>query len=396
MTELDDRAVRTALEAEADGIAVPSPALDELLAGGRAAARARRRRIGTGVAAAVLAVAVGGAVAVQPHLLGSQGPVGPASERTGEPAPTPTVPATLADLPDGDPPGMPFLERGRLHSDGVTVGTGFSTTSLMVGGRIVVTETLGQSGLRVVHLLDRASGEQSLLTDQASGPPVVGVDGRYAAWPVDSPDPGSTTVQLWDVGKEASAGTVTFPFRGVCCDNPFRLLGIDAEGRVYGAGFARGRDQTWVAEPGSQASVVEGLERGFVTEVAPWGLVLTVEPSSKSAGTTQVLGRIDSAATFRELTRVQSPQSAVSWDGASIAYLDMGRFKVRDIDSGRERTMLLPNDARVVDILWEDGTSLLVQVTGSDRDAWVRCSAETGECELAATLRRPYDVPRRR
>jgi hypothetical protein len=396
MTERDERAVRTALEAEADRLAVPSPALAELLAGGRAAARARRRQIGTGVAAAVLAVAAGGAVAAQPGLLGSQGPVGPASQRSGEPAPTPSAPSTLADLPQGDPPGMPFFERGLLHSGDAALEADFSTTSLVVGDGTVVTETLGQSGLRVVRLLDRASGEQTLLTDQAAGPPVVGVDGRYAAWQVESPDPGSTTVQLWDVGKGARAGTVTFPFQGVCCDNPFRLLGIDAEGRVYGAGFASGRDLTWVAEQGSRASVVEGLGRGFVTEVAPWGVVLTVEPSSKSAGTTQVLGRIDSTATFRELARLQSPQATVSWDGASIAYLDMGRLLVRDIDSGRERTMLLPNDARVDGILWEDDTALLVQVTGSDRDAWVRCSAETGACELAARLRRPYDVPRPR
>lgn len=394
MTELDDQAVRTALEAEADRLAVPSPALAELLAGGRAAARTRRRRVGTGVAAAVLAVAVGGTVAVQPSLLGSQGPVGPASESARTPAPAPT-PATLADLPQGDAPALPFIARGQLHSGGETVATGPRSPLLMVGEGTVVTETLKQSNLRVVHLLDRASGEETLLTDGASGSPVVSVDGRYVAWPVDSPDPGRTTVELWDVEKGASAGTVTFPFQGVCCDNPFRLLGVDAAGRVYGAGFARGRDQTWVGERGFHASVVEGLPRGSVTEVTTWGVVLTVEPNSKSAAPTQVLGRIDSIATFREFARVEGLEGTVSWGGASIAYADAGRLKVRNIDSGHERTMLLPNDARVVGILWEDDTSLLVQVTDSDRDAWVRCHTETGACELAARLPRPFDVPRR-
>lgn len=401
MNDFDEQGIRAALDREVDRLDVPAPPVGQLLTGGRAAARTRRRRIGVGMAAAVMGIAIGGAVVTQPGFLQSQGPVGPVSPNgTHSPSPSPedTGPETVADLPKGDLPGLPYTEGETVHAGGKTFAID-QHVWLRVGGDVIVTYRLREEPPQPVHLFDPTTGGESLLAESAAGPPVVSVDGRFVAWPVDSGDR-NAHVAVWSVADGSPMDTVTFPFNPTCCDNPFRLLGIDAQGRVYGAGG----DTTWIAKtsevgPPVVAHVVHGLRGGFVTEVTPDGVVATIDPTSKYAPPTLLTGRVEPDGSFTEATKVPGFQATVSWDGSSMAYVDADEvLRVLDLASGDENVMRLPVSVSVVGLIWENATSLLVQTVPKGPEgpeAWVRCYTDTGACELATMLGASYGVARR-
>lgn len=397
MNDADEQLLRTALDQQADRLDVPPPPVGSLLTGGRAMARTRRVRVGIGVAAGVVAIALGGAVVAQPGLLQSQDPVGPASpSNTPEQTPTPAAPQTVADLPQGAAPELPYISRNTLHWRGTETQLGAGEALLRVGGDVIVTYRMdGETGWSV-HLFDPASGRESLLTESADGPPVVSVDGRFAAWQVSRE--GKARVEVWSIPDGAPVTTVTFPFTPTCCDNPFLLIGIDAEGRVYGYGPLL--DTTWVADVHAGPPQVVRELRGTAVGVTPDGLVARVDPTSKEEPVTLLLvGRVESDGSFTEAVEVTGDEAAVSDDGSSLAYVDQGGvLRVRDLVSADEQVMQLPEGVGVAGLVWEDATAVLVEAVPNDEradEAWVRCFADTGQCELATMLGPSPEVARR-
>jgi hypothetical protein len=141
----------------------------------------------------------------------------------------------VQDLPQGQPPALPYVEDGSLFVNGSTLDLEVGNVGVAVGGDTVtlVYGSLHESGMPVYLIDEERSGTPTMLTDAAQGPPVVSVDGRVIAWQT-SPQDGYATVTGWEVDdQQPMNNSVTFPFRPTCCDNPFRLIGIDAEGRVY-------------------------------------------------------------------------------------------------------------------------------------------------------------------
>lgn len=87
----------------------------------------------------------------------------------------------------------------------------------------------------------------------------------------------------------------------------------------------------------------------------------------------------------------------MTWSGRSLAYLPQhGEVRVRD-NAGRQQTMGVPPVESIASLMWETTETLLVEVRndGKGRDAWVRCRAATGECELAIWLTDGKSVPSR-
>jgi hypothetical protein len=183
---------------------------------------------------------------------------------------------------------------------------------------------------------------------------------------------------------------ISFPFTPSCCDKPFLLNGIDADGNVY----ATGAGTVWVAPArgGAPARIVSGIDgKGdvVVDEVDRTRLVVT-------QGATWV-GHLEGARFVRDF-QVLGSRPTLSWDETRIAYVDAtGRADsahwkahvwVAAVESGQPREMGLPDDVTSVDgLLWESATDVLVQVTTEDATAehyaWLRCAVDTGRCEIA-------------
>lgn len=393
MNDVDEQLLRAALDRRADRLNIPAPPVGSLLSGGRARARARRVRFGIGVAA----IAVGGAALTQPGLLLSVDPAGP-SAPSGPASPTSTAadPRNVEDLREGDPPGLPYVSRHILHWRGTETPLGTGDAFPRVGGGALVTYRMdGESGWSV-HLVDEQSGEGVLLTENATGQPVVSIDGRYAAWQASLD--GKARVEIWSISDGSPVTTLTFPFAPTCCDNPFLLIGIDGLGRAYGYGVSA--NTTWVSDVHQGTTkAVQGL-RGVPIGVTPDGLVARVDRTSKAESATLLLvGRVEADGSFTDPVEVTGDQAAVSDDGAAMAYVDQdGALRVRDLVSDDEELMRLPEAVEVAGLVWEDTTAVLVEAAtiGEHADnAWVRCFADTGRCELATRLDPAAAVARR-
>jgi hypothetical protein len=128
------------------------------------------------------------------------------------------------------------------------------------------------------------------------------------------------------------------------------------------------------------------------------GLVVTANPTSKEDTPTLMVGGLDPAQNFRPDTTVQAHHGTVSPDGRLLAYLDGGpALRIRDLDSGADQGVPLPEDASVGTLIWESDVAVLVEVLDPSTDTaatWVRCSADGGGCEIGASLNGDYRLPR--
>lgn len=378
MSQVDEHSLREAIRERSGAAHVPPVPVDALLAGGRTAVRRRRNRFVAGVGLAASVLLVGGVLVLQPHAPKSIGPV----DRTPTPTPTEQL-RLLRDVPQGALPAVPFAQKDTLYINGGTLQTTRRLDLAVGGDATVVAWTIptkdGQAA--PIDLLDPSTGEPTRRIADDGGRPTVSVDGRLIAWEDDNAD-GTARVRVWDVENEAALDPISFPFTPSCCDNPFVLIGVDADGAVY----ARGGATTWVASPGEDPRVVDGLggaDGASVREVGVHRLVV-------ADGSTSRVGHLDGTR-FRSEFRVPGLEATLSSDEARVAYVDDDHaVQVRDVASGDELEMRLPTNVVVNGLLtWETSDDLLVQVQAEsgDDDAWLRCSAETAKCELATTFR---------
>lgn len=399
MSQMQDDLLRHALRARSEVPAVPPAPVDHLLVSGRALVRQRRRRMGAVAGVAVLVCTVAAGLALQPD--------DPLSHRPISPTPT-QVPRRLADLPRGDLPKLPFAENGTLYVNGNTVDIEGGDPVLSVGGgnRVVLWTASRDGEPSPIRVLDPATGELGGRIGDTTSRPVVSADGRLIAWEHDNRD-GSASVRLWDTYADSMLGQISFPFTPTCCDNPFGIIGIDAQGNVYG----RGGGTTWIAaEQGTKPPrVLRGLggsHGAYVSEVGERALVVV-------DGATTRVGDLDGDRIAARYD-VSSVQATMSWNELYLAYVTAGadagpssadastrQVRVRRTTSGAHRQMDLPADVEIDGPLtWETSTTLLVSVRTAGKStapgAWIRCFAETGRCELAATFRTELPTTPRR
>lgn len=380
MTLHDEPTLRAALSQRGERPTVPPVLVDAPVAGGRRTIRVRRTRWATGVGAAAVVIAVAGAVTLQPD--------GPNSNGPGVPSSSAPARLKLADLPQGDPPAAPFAEGDTLYVNGVATDVEDGHLRSIVRGyddetgawTVATVRRTGRTS--AVDLIDPDTGDKTVhVADGVIGAVVMSADARLLGWD----EGGTARVHLWNVETRTSAGTLSFPFTPTCCDDPFLLEGIDGQGMVYGFGGTT----MWVvpASGDSDPAVIRGLEESAVVVEAGAGrlVVYTNGPDSLR------IGRLDGDR-FVEEARMPGAQAVLSWDDQRVAYVDTDAVHIRDLATHGVTTIQLPSDATPNGaLIWEDSTNLLVQVQASAGEAggnaWLRCIAETGRCELATMFR---------
>lgn len=377
--------VKDTLTEQVTTLEVPSPPVDRLVSGGRRRLLRRRR---------VAAISAAGAVAAVAFAMSVPSSLEPPRERiaptTQEPSPT-VQPQSIDELPTGAAPAIPYVVGSVLQTATGSISMELPYPKVVTGGPVsVVYGGNVETGLSV-YLIDGSDSTGTphlrLLTDEAAGQPVVSTDGRLVAWPAgDEGAQGAgadrTLVALWSVDTgQLLENPVSFPFEPTCCDNPFVLLGVDSDGRVYGTGSGK----TWMAWGSLEhVDLVTGLGDGYVTAVAPRGVL--VETFTKTAAKLE-LGEV---APWRFQPRLTIPgtRGLVSPGSTALAYTDAdGELRLRDLESGRDVAALLPFDVAENTMTWESEESLLVEVHEEDSGSWVlaRCTLD-GACEAAAHL----------
>lgn len=364
-----DTEITRSLHEAAEDAAVPPVDLDALRAGGRRHARRRSAAV-TAAAALVLAV-VGGGVVLGPDALRSDAP----------PAQRDDQPRTVADLPVGDAPALPYVVgEGSGHLMGLRYGGGV---------------TLGLDDRRgVVEVA--LDGRRRVLDADATGYPAVSPDGGWAAWPVTS-DGADARIVLWSVESGKRSAVFTVPERPQCCDSGFRVAGVDDDGRVYVSGdrafYVRDlRD----AEP----RVMDRLHAGYdEIKVGAQGIVVLRAPRDKEA---EVQARFfDVVDGHLEGTTVLSSAELAGptwWSPyENDLFLSRGSssgLRLWSLDGPRDsrekasQPIAVPADVEVTGVAWESADAMLVDVVeGKDAHAWwLRCSMERRTCERAADL----------
>lgn len=160
---------------------------------GRAHGIRRRRRLAAGLAvAAAVAVTVPLGLSTVGTSPSSVGPTGqhtatstpsPDTTRSTAPAPSTTVPVVPSELPQGDPPTVPWLEGRTLHHDGTTTELPpgrWSDVAAYRGGWLAVQES--NRGNRLVRI--DAGG--AVTSDKPGGVRIdTSADGTQLAWVED-------------------------------------------------------------------------------------------------------------------------------------------------------------------------------------------------------------------
>ena len=208
-----DRSLRDA----AEHATVPPLDIEALRAGGRRHAR-RRTAAALGAAALVLAV-VGGGVVLGADALRTDSPPGPVKQ--DDRRPLPKNPRTVADLPQGDAPALPYLVGDVVHAGGTETdleGYG-QVQALRYGGAT----TLGIYPSRgIVQVGD--DGDATVLDPASQGLPAVSPNGSWAAWP-GTENADGTEVVLWSVAENREVDRFTVPEKPQCCDSGFHVAG---------------------------------------------------------------------------------------------------------------------------------------------------------------------------
>ncbi|GAA1477784.1 hypothetical protein GCM10009623_22300 [Nocardioides aestuarii] len=349
-----------------------APDLDRLRSGGRRRARRRTTLRSVGVAAGLAVVAV-----LLPQL------------RAGGPstAPEPAAPP-LGELPVGEPPGIPHCDGGRTIVSGATRVSAWCDVLVSRGG-----STLYLGDRRGVVLL-RDEGVPVLL--DRSGPehwfPAVSNDGDWAAWLTSAqPEPTLVVVDLLratvvaEVPWDSANGWVP---------------GIDDLGRVYTVDFDTSEIRLYDIAT-DRVRIVTGAPDHAATGVrfvTADGLgILQGNPVGPV-----VVGQVAADGRF-------SAGEETSWDWVNWSP-DRSRV-VRDTETGpvispagggRDVPLMVPELGSITWVpVWEDDDHVLVQydpLTPNDpglvsdtnglevpagRTWLLRCSADTGECEIA-------------
>lgn len=390
MTDQLARDLAAVFHDRATATEVPPAPIDRLVREGQRVAATRRRR--NGVLAAVAAAAALVAVAL---------PVGLHSGHHSAPTPVapthspsaPSGPTTLAGLPQGAPPSVPYLQNGALHVDGAAIPTK-ATTVVSAGGTVLVGRwydaTITWSVLRdgALHFVPMMKNVD---------PHAISPDGEFAiaeSWP----DKQHTVLDPIDLATRKTIGSSLSLNEAYasCCGGgqEVQILGVDAHGTAYFSD-RRGVAVWW---PG----VFRPVELGSLSAMAatPGGLVIQNDDSTGRLVTADRDGRL------RTVAHLPTNQGfTMSDDGSLLAYdmpeqgsdklgLEATPGRVVDLSTGRSTDLVLPTDTgEATPVAFEGDASVLVSVrapgTGPAtrrHEVILRCAVDSGACERAVDL----------
>jgi hypothetical protein len=391
-----DRSLRDA----AEHAIVPPLDIEALRAGGRRHAR-RRTAAALGAASLVLAV-VGGGVVIGSDALRTDGQPGPVKQDDlPQPSPPkrPKAPMTVADLPQGDAPALPYLVDDVMHAGGAQTdldGYG-QVQGLRYGGSV----TLGYYPTRGIAQVGD-DGNATVLDPESQSLPAVSPSGSLAAWPGTTGADG-TEIVVWSVSEGREVDRFTVPEQPECCDSGFRVAGVADNGTVYVSG-----DKAHYVVDGTDgdAVAIEGLDPGNDTiVVSAEGLVVLSAPTSKAGDGRARLGEIVEGRFRSDIEHTGTDVSWASWWSPydvdlMVSRSVLGGIRTYALDGDMYETpepVAVPARAEVEDVAWESADAMLVQVTEDGHAWWLRCYIQAGGCERAADLGEggEFTIPRR-
>lgn len=340
--------------------------------------RARSRRV-RGAAAVSLVVA---AASILSMSLGREVPV---------PAEGDDTPASVADLPSGPPPQVPYC------SDGTTIlGAGAPIAAACLPMSSHAGTTIGWDGEAVYRVAD--GGLAPLSTHvQSSWVPALSQDGRFAAWVTDEPAP---TLLVYDARTSRRLAHVPMPTSWGW------TAGIDALGRVFFLAYGRGapiwmydiatrrllpvRDVPPHGSPGIRFVSRDGfgLDRGAFDD-------------DEVTGTSE-LGSVDARGRFTSLGEIAVGWSSWSPDFSHVVQETAEGFWVQETDDLDHHVALRLPEAGLptANPTWETPDTLLVTfhpgatwdsmleeesqgAFATDETYVLRCHTSDGDCEVA-------------
>lgn len=364
-TSMEER-LRRSLQAGAAAVDVPAP--PDLRA--QAEVRATRRHRVQGLAAVLGSTAMVAAVVAVPQLWEDR--------RTAEappvvPTPTETTSSvrmaiSLGDLPLGEPPAVPYLRDGLLTGGG---GEDPAAADAIVAAGETVLLHRGDKWFR--------PGSSSTTLLDVVDSPFLSPDGQMLAYATARGGVDGSAVVAVDLSDGfARIGVRTVPAGA-------RLLGVDAEGRVF---WTEGeRLVVWFPERDHAEQVAFGWEGDSVLDVGARELLVAhdrgaVGPTGDAGYVGPLVTEPDGTdSAVKKRLPVREPHAAVfSPDGG---YLFENPAWVTRVDDGARVRFRLDGSLRPEFLAFESDDAALVRVAKSGREAVARCSTSTGACELA-------------
>lgn len=302
-------------------------------------------------------------------------------------------------LPTGAPPRIASITGRSL-----LLGNGLQVTLPDLASEIVQT----RSWLLVVSLsgeirrYEPTNGQTHVVAPASHGELVTDPSGEHVAW-LDAGTGRAVvvvrTVTDWSVPVSDEQA---FPARPRCCDNPFRIGGIDQDGQVVVSLPSAGRTWSWRTPDGGATNPVQevtGLGTGAVSEVTAAGVVLRRPPDRYA------VGRIVDGRFVRTDDLAAREAEFADPLGHRVVLADEdGAIHVREIHSrGRSRRgsadvqlSLPPMPDGFSEARWEDDSHVLLDVSdpSAPHGALVRCDVDTGACEIAVVFDGPHLVAR--
>jgi hypothetical protein len=370
-----DQQLRAALRKESEMQQAPQLDLDSVVFGGTVRRRRRnvRRAAGMVLAAAVITA---GTVAVL-NTDDGQDIVQPIER-----------PATVEDLGIGAKPAMPYCESGEIRGAGATFAAD-CTTLISRGGSTI---SWNDGGVYVV-----ADGQQRQIDSRPPSDwvPAVSPDGKYAVW----------------VSDKAGAQLVvhSLPDGDLVAELPMPtaqgwLAGVDSLNRAYYIEFSGDRAWAYDISAGKLVRIkhLPAYSGAGITFVSADGIGIDRGPFGPIPVGQSELGSVSEDGTFESHGLVKIGWSSWSPDFSRFVQETQGGWWVQSPDDLANHVLVnLPRAGKPsLNPVWESNDSLLFTFfpkatwTSAYRGAFngdvpstgsyiLRCSATTGDCEVA-------------
>lgn len=291
----------------------------------------------------------------------------PAGEPAGQPAEAaPSAPASWEDLPPGGEPRIAYVVGRTLYLANGQQATFRARPFRFVERDGTALVHVDEGPIVLVRETEGAAPQTTELAPRGFGPAMG--PGEVYSWAAEDAEVGTAQVQIGD-------SQVTLPFPDAhpsCCDNPFYAYGVTDQGWLIAGVPAMESYWAWDLRldaadekgphPAARPRVLTGIPEGAHV------LDLDAEPSGPRLELAD--GRIVEATVVKagheaRLARLK-PALATDTEPQAVA----------------ETRFLLPPEAWISEVWWEDDHTALVSASTTGRDHLVRCSLPSGACEL--------------
>jgi DNA-directed RNA polymerase specialized sigma24 family protein len=390
-TGIDLTDLRDELFLRSEEVLVPHPPLDSLVAAAHEERRRLRRQSWRWAAGVATAVALGLVLVSVVQGLSGSGPSAP------EPTSATTV-RFLSMLPRGAPPRVAYSSGRSLRlGDGREVTLADEPSTIVQTTKWLYVAYLSGAIVRV----DTINGELTTIAKHSSGELVTDPAGEHIAWLAAGAGEATVVVRTVADWTVQLSDEQAFPAKPRCCDNPFVVNGMTLDGQVVASLPATHEAWTWStpdAGTTSQVHEIRGLGSGVIIDVSAAGIVIHRQPLQ------YIVGRVyDDARFVRDAALTAIDADFADPRGQRVVYADeVGEIRVREVEPpGRTRRQ--PQDIRMLlptigdgfsSVRWEDNDHVLLEVVDASMPdgAQVRCTVDTGACELAVVFNGPHVI----